>query len=167
MREIAVFAVLIMIAGAVVAHMVDRQAPPSAMAAQSEPPPTTSGASSRTVTLSRGNGGHFWTDARVEGRRVEFIVDTGASTVSLRASDAARLGIHPTAREYNVKVATANGETRAAMVHLQRVEVGDVVAYDVPAVVLADDSLGVNLLGMSFLSRVRWSHDHGKLVLEQ
>jgi aspartyl protease family protein len=166
MREITVFAVLIVIAGGVVARMADRQAPPAAMAARSEPP-ATSASNSRTVTLSRGNGGHFWTDARVEGRRVEFVVDTGATTVALRASDAARLGIHPTPREYTSKVSTANGETRAAMVHLQRVEVGDVVAYDVPAIVLPDESLGTNLLGMSFLSRVRWSHDHGKLVLEQ
>jgi aspartyl protease family protein len=166
MREIAVFAVLIMIAGAVVARMADHRGPQSAMTTQPEPV-STNGANSRTVTLARGNGGHFWTEARVEGRRIEFVVDTGASTISLRASDAARLGIHPTAREYNIKVSTANGVTRAAQVQLMRVEVGDIVVHDVPAVILADDSLGTNLLGMSFLSRVRWSHEHGKLVLEQ
>ena len=167
MREVIVFAVLIMIAAVVITRQVDRHAPPpSTMTAQTEPPSTT-GANSRMVTLSPGNGGHFWTDARVDGRRIEFVVDTGASNISLRASDAARLGIFPAAREYNVKVSTANGVTRAASVQLMRVEVGDIVVHDVPAIVLADDSLGTNLLGMSFLSRVRWSHEHGKLVLEQ
>jgi aspartyl protease family protein len=147
--------------------MADRQSPPTAMAAQSEPPPTTNGANSRSVTLTRGNGGHFWTDARVDGRRLELVVDTGASTIALRASDAARLGIHPSARDYNVKVSTANGMTKAALVQLRTVEIGNIVVRNVPALVHADDALGVNLLGMSFLSHVRWTHERGKLVLEQ
>jgi aspartyl protease family protein len=41
------------------------------------------------------------------------------------------------------------------------------VVRDVPALVHPDESLGVNLLGMSFLSRLRWTHERGKLVLEQ
>jgi aspartyl protease family protein len=57
--------------------------------------------------------------------------------------------------------------TKAALVQLQRVEIGDIVVRNVPALVHADDSLGVNLLGMSFLSRIRWTHERGKLILEQ
>ena len=136
----------------------------SALVAQPLPEPTNN---SRSVTLSRGNGGHFWTDARVDGRRLEFVVDTGASQISLRANDAAQLGIHPTPRDYSIKIGTANGVTRAALVQLRMVEIGNIVVRDVPALVLADGSLGVNLLGMSFLSRVRFTHDRGKLVLEQ
>jgi aspartyl protease family protein len=150
--------------------MADRTAhstaAPSAMAAQSATASTNS-KNSRSVTLARGNGGHFWTEARVDGRRLELVVDTGATAIALRASDAARLGIHPSARDYNVKVGTANGVALAAMVRLQTVEVGDIVVHDVPALVQTDDALGVNLLGMSFLSRVRWTHERGKLVLEQ
>jgi len=86
---------------------------------------------SRSITLSRGNGGHFWVDARVDGRRLEMVVDTGATQIALRASDAARLGIHPTARDYAVKVATANGITRAALVQLRAVELGDIIVRDV------------------------------------
>jgi aspartyl protease family protein len=66
-----------------------------------------------------------------------------------------------------VKVATANGVTRAALVQLRAVELGDIVVRDVPALVHPDESLAVNLLGMSFLSRLRWTHERGKLVLEQ
>jgi aspartyl protease family protein len=123
--------------------------------------------SSRTVTLSRSSDGHFRTDARIDGRRLELVVDTGASQIALRASDAARLGIHPTARDYSVRVSTANGITRAALVQLLRVEIDDIVVRDVPALVHPDETLGVNLLGMSFLSRVRWTHERGKLILEQ
>jgi len=47
------------------------------------------------------------------------------------------------------------------------VEIGNIVVRDLPALVSPDEALGVNLLGMSFLSRVRWSHDHGNLIIEQ
>ena len=57
--------------------------------------------------------------------------------------------------------------TKAALVQLRTVEVGDIVVRDVPALVHPDKALGVNLLGMSFLSRVRWTHERGKLVIEQ
>jgi aspartyl protease family protein len=167
MRQIVIFAAMVLAAGVVLARMADRQSPPIAMAAQSEPPPATNSSNSRSVTLTRGNGGHFWTEARVDGRRLELVVDTGASTIALRASDAARLGIHPSARDYNVKVSTANGMTKAALVQLRTVEIGNIVVRNVPALVHADDALGVNLLGMSFLSHVRWTHERGKLVIEQ
>jgi aspartyl protease family protein len=166
MHQIVIFAAMVLVAGVVVARMADRPSPPVVMAAQSEPPPS-SAANSRSVTVARGNGGHFWTEARIDGRRLELVVDTGASTIALRASDAARLGIHPSARDYSVKVSTANGITKAALVQLQMVEIGNIVVRNVPALVHADDALGVNLLGMSFLSRVRWTHERGKLVLEQ
>jgi aspartyl protease family protein len=170
MGRTIVLAAALLAVGIVVALLVDRSvhapAAPAAMAAQPIPEPTTS-SNSRSVTLSRRSDGHFWTDARVDGRRLEFIVDTGAGQIVLRASDAAMLGIHPTPRDYSLKIGTANGVTRAAPVQLRMVEIGNVVVRDVPAHVLADKSLGVNLLGMTFLSRVRFTHDRGKLVLEQ
>jgi aspartyl protease family protein len=168
MRQIAIFAATILVVGVIAVRMVDQRghAPPAAMAAQPEPAPTAS-SNSRSVALSRGDGGHFWTEARIDGRRLDLVVDTGASAIALRASDAARLGIHPAARDYSVKVSTANGVTRAAPVQLGMVEIGNIVVRDVPALVHADDALGVNLLGMTFLSRVRFSHERGKLILEQ
>jgi aspartyl protease family protein len=170
MGKFIIFAAAVLAAGVLVARWADRSGPigssPSAMAAAPVDSPT-SVSNSRTVTLSPGNDGHFWTDARVDGRRLQLVVDTGASQIALRAGDAARLGIHPTPRDYNVKVSTANGITRAALVQLRMVEIGNIVVRDVPALVHPDEALGVNLLGMSFLSRVRWTHERGKLVLEQ
>ena len=103
----------------------------------------------------------------MDGRRLAFMVDTGASQIALRESDAARLGFHPTPRDYSIKISTANGVGRAARVQLGMIEVGNIIVRDLPALISPDDALGVNLLGMSFLSRVRWSHERGKLIIEQ
>jgi aspartyl protease family protein len=170
MGKFFIFAAMILAVGTLAARWADRalltKASPSAMAAAQQSTPTNV-SNSRSVTLSRSSDGHFRADARVEGRRLELVVDTGASQIALRASEAARLGIRPTPRDYNIRVSTANGMTRAALVQLQRVEIEDIVVRDVPALVHPDETLGVNLLGMSFLSRVRWTHERGKLVLEQ
>jgi aspartyl protease family protein len=128
---------------------------------------TPEGSNSRTVSVSRGDNGHFSIDGLVDGRRLNFLVDTGASMIALRESDAARLGVHPAPREYTLRISTANGVIKAAPIELNRVEVGDLLVRNVSAVVLPDEALGQNLLGMSFLSRVHWQYQGSKLVLEQ
>jgi aspartyl protease family protein len=122
---------------------------------------------SRTIAIQRGENGHFRVDGRIDGRRVDFMVDTGASTIALREGDAARLGIHPSRREYTARISTANGIILAAPVELNRVEVGDLIVRNVRAMVLPDEALGENLLGMTFLAQVHWQYQSGKLVLEQ
>ena len=96
------------------------------------------------------------------------MVDTGATVIALTANDAARLGIHPAQREYVAEVKTANGTVHAAPTRLDRVEVGDLVVNDVAALVMPDGALSDNLLGLSFLSRLRrFEYSDGRLVLEQ
>ncbi len=119
-----------------------------------------------TVTLSN-NGRSFQVEARIDGRSIDFIVDTGASAIALRETSAAKLGIHPAARDYTIKMQTANGVGKAARVQLDRVEINGITVRDVAAVVVADEALSTNLLGMTFLSRIKWTHYRGKLVLEQ
>jgi len=169
MGQILTFALVLLVAGVVAAKFIDnKDAPTPAAMATAAPvaaPPVNN--NSRSVTLNRADNGHFQTEARVDGRRIEFIVDTGASHIALRESDAARLGIRPTPRDYTIKVATANGEGRAARTELRSVEIGGIVVRDLIAFVHPDEALSVNLLGMSFLSRVRWTYERGKLVLEQ
>jgi aspartyl protease family protein len=87
--------------------------------------------------------------------------------VAIPEREAARLSIRPSRREYTVQMKTANGTVMAAPTQLRMVEVGGIIVRDVPAVVMPDAALGENLLGMSFLSRVKWTHDRGRLVLEQ
>ena len=123
--------------------------------------------SSRTVRLENDGHGQFRVDARVDGRNIAFLVDTGAFAVALRESDAAKLGIFPRASEYTGRSQTANGVGKYAPVRLNRVEVNGITVRDVEAAVMTDDALKTNLLGMTFLSRIKFSHDRGRLVLEQ
>lgn len=123
--------------------------------------------SSRAVTLRQDSNGHYQTQARVDGTNVDFVVDTGATAVMLSATTAARLGIRPARSEYTAKVMTANGEIKAAIVKLNKIELGDITVRDVRALVHADDKLSINLLGMTFLSHVRWTHDRGRLIIEE
>jgi aspartyl protease family protein len=138
-----------------------------AMGSKSAPAPAQSSSNYRTVTLRSDGRGHFQVEARVDGRRIDFLVDTGASMIALRESAAARLGIHPRTSDYNVKTHTANGVGKAARVQLNSVEINGITVRDVEAFVVPDEALSTNLLGMTFLSRVKWTHDRGKLVLEQ
>jgi aspartyl protease family protein len=122
----------------------------------------------RSVAIARNGRGHFDVDGRVNGRRIEFVVDTGASVVALTARDAARLGIRPPPSAFTADVKTANGTVRAAPARLDIVEIGSLQLRDVSALVLPNDALSDNLLGLSFLSRLhRFEYSDGKLVLEQ
>ena len=127
--------------------------------------PTTSG---RSLMLGSDRQGHFQVEARVDGRFVDFVVDTGASLVVLRESAAARVGIRPQPRDYTATAVTANGKIKAARATIDRIEVGGITVYDVPAMVLPDEALAKNLLGVSFLSRLkRYEYANGRMVLEQ
>jgi aspartyl protease family protein len=146
-------------AGAVAMATGWRKAPP--------PPVQQVSTGYRSVKLEGDRNGHFHVDARIDGRDVGFVVDTGASKVVLRESSAAQLGIFPRPSEYTGNSSTANGVAKYAPVRLNRVEIDGIMVYDVDAAVMPDSALSVNLLGMTFLSRVKFSHDHGRLVLEQ
>ncbi len=122
----------------------------------------------RAVAIGRDSRGHFQTEARVDGRWIDFMVDTGASTIALTERDARRLGIFPSRSDFTVMVRTANGAVRAAPVQLNAVDVGGLVVRDVKALVMPDDALSENLLGLSFLTRLkRFEFANNKLVLEQ
>jgi aspartyl protease family protein len=89
------------------------------------------------------------------GISLGMLVDTGASTVVLRPADAQRLGIDIERLRYTVPVQTANGTTFAASVRLRNVSIGRIRLNDVEALVAKQGALKENLLGMSFLSRLR------------
>jgi aspartyl protease family protein len=173
MRQILLFAfVAMVIAGIlprVMSHVGEDQAAAAKPAMRAEPvqkPPTQSGY--RTVTVESGRGGHFQVEGAVDGRRLDFLVDTGATVVALCERDANRLGIFPRPTEYTGRTSTANGVIAVAPVRLSSLEINGIRVYDVAAVVIPDKSLSGNLLGMSFLSRVRrFEMANGRLVMEQ
>jgi aspartyl protease family protein len=171
MRQILVLAAIILAGGTYAARFVDRTVmhPGERVAAATpvQTQPETS-ASPHSLTLDAGPGGHFQVEAHIDGQRLSFLVDTGASQVALRESDAAELGIHPMPADYTATVSTANGNIKAARAKLDRIEVGDITVFDVAALVLPDEALSQNLLGVTFLSRLRrYEYANGRLVLEQ
>ena len=171
MRSIVTFAGLALAASILVpryaAHLGDAHAP-LAMAAHPQSPAVSNPANPRSVVVPRDGRGHFEVEARIDGRYLNFMVDTGATVIALTAGDAARLGIRPAPREFVAEVRTANGTVRAAPARLERVEVGDLVVHDVAALVMPEGALSDNLLGLSFLSRLHhFEYTDGKLVLEQ
>ena len=168
MRHVVLFAVLALVVAGLVPRFYPNVTGATAAANKTGPvDPFPDQSNSRSMTISRGDNGHFQVEATIDGRRMAFLIDTGASVIALRESDAGRLGIHPARREYTANVSTANGIVRAAPVELNRVDVGALTVRNVAGLVLPDEALGQNLLGMSFLSRVRWEHRNGRLVLEQ
>jgi aspartyl protease family protein len=169
MRHLFVIAGLFVALGAIFARYADRAmdatAVPknTAMAVDSEPRNA-----GRSVIISRDSRGHFQVNGRVDGKQLAFLVDTGASVITLTERDAARLGIRPALREFTAEVKTANGTVRAARTQLNRVEIDDVIVRDVAALVVPDQALSENLLGLSFLAKLRrFEYANGKLILEQ
>jgi aspartyl protease family protein len=169
MRNFMLFAILACLLAGLAPRLVDQVRRPSVVPASDVPlvaPAVAAGP--RSVVIARAANGNFDVDGSIDGRRLEFIVDTGASAVTLNSDDAARLGLHPAERDYTVALNTANGVVRGAPVRLNMVEVGDIMVRDVAAVIVPVEALRTNLLGLTFLSRLHhFDYRDGKLRLEE
>ena len=109
----------------------------------------------RMVRLKRQSTGHFVARTLINGGALELVVDTGATTIVLKPSDAEQVGIDISKLNYSVPVETANGSAFAAPVKLKTVLVGPVGLAGVDALVAMPGVLDQSLLGMSFLSRLK------------
>jgi aspartyl protease family protein len=171
MRNIMIFAAVMICLGSFMAQMADRMTPALANTMShhaATETPAAPAATGRTLSIPHDARGHFETEGRIEGQRINFMVDTGASVVALNETSAARFGVRPSQRDYNATVTTANGIVKAARTQLAMVDIGGVIVRDVDALVLPDEALSENLLGLSFLSRLkRFEYANGQLVLEQ
>lgn len=107
------------------------------------------------VRVRRRLDGHFAVRASVNGQSMTLMVDTGASSVVLKPADAERAGIDLGSLSYTVPVDTANGTTYAAAVRIRTLSVGPLLVRNVDALVARPGSVKENLLGMSFLRRLR------------
>lgn len=97
--------------------------------------------------------GQILLDAVVNGAPVRFLVDTGASLVTLTPADARAVGIGLRQLAFDERASTANGLVRMASVSLREIRLGQMTVSDVPAAVI--ENLNVSLLGMSFLNRLQ------------
>ena len=123
-------------------------------------------AETATVRIAQSDGGMYVTTGSINGKPVEFLVDTGATTVAMNDATARRLGIDYRAGERRL-VETASGITESWFVTLREVSVGAIRVPNVQAGVLRGDQPSRALLGMSFLSRTRIEHEHDTLVLKR
>jgi aspartyl protease family protein len=106
-----------------------------------------------TIVIDADTRGHFLIEAEVNDGTINFLVDTGATSVALGPDHLEQLGIEPGSLKFNLRSQTANGTARAARVTLDRISIGEITVNDVEAVVM-ERPLGTALLGMSFLSRL-------------
>lgn len=120
----------------------------------------------RQLSIAQGQGGHYWIAGSINGQPVQFLVDTGATSVAINEIQARRLGIDYRVDGRQIVVGTASGSAKAWRVNLNSVKVGAIDVLGVEAVVVEGGSPTDALLGMSFLSRVSWREDQGVLKLE-
>lgn len=129
--------------------------------------PQISSSQIRTASLRKEGDGHYWATARVNGVTVKFLVDTGASLVSLNQRDARRIGLDLENLQRNVNVSTASGKTRGSAAVIEEISIDGVELEDVTAVVI-DDGLEYSLLGMSFLNRLdSWAVTPNAIIIHE
>src|ERR1700749_451109 len=135
MRNIMIFAALMVAMGTIMAQMADRMTPALAhgVSQKAVPVETAEPNGLRSLSIPHDARGHFETEGRIEGQRIKFMVDTGASVVALNETSAARFGVRPSRSDYNATVTTANGTVKAARTQLAMVEIGGVIVRDVDA----------------------------------
>ncbi|MHB1123214.1 MAG: retropepsin-like aspartic protease family protein [Ramlibacter sp.] len=117
------------------------------------------------IVLTAGSGGHFMATGAINGRAAQFVVDTGATFVSMGAADAQRFGVDWKAGQRGA-AQTANGVMPAWRVKLASVRIGDIEVFDVDALV-SQQPIPAILLGNSFLNRFQMKRDHEQMVLER
>lgn len=116
-----------------------------------------------SIVLTQDRSGHYQVEGLINGQKVDFLVDTGATTIALPASTARAIGL-----EFGpqVTVNTANGPTRAWMTRLDRVSIGAIERGNVSASITESDFGGV-LLGMSFLKHYSLQQQDRKLIITE
>jgi len=117
----------------------------------------------QSVTLSAGAGGHFMTDGQINGGAVRLLVDTGATSVAIPASEANRLRIdYRKGRRGTTQ--TAGGPVEVYLVRLDSIRVGGIELQNIEAVVV-ERGLDIALLGNSFLNRMEIRQDGRTMTL--
>ncbi len=121
------------------------------------------GGKANRIVLKAGNGGHYMTAGQINGKAVQFMVDTGATSIAMSSIDAERAGINYKTGQ-PVRMSTANGVTQGYRIKLASVRVADVEIYEVDAVV-TPEAMPFMLLGNSFLTRFQMTQENDQLTL--
>jgi aspartyl protease family protein len=122
------------------------------------------GTNGSKIVLPIGSGGHFFAQGWINGKSIQFLVDTGATTVAMGMSDAKRMGIDYQ-KGLAVRMGTANGVAQGWLIKLSTLKIGDVEVYEVDAIVGPD--MPYALLGNSFLGRFNMNKTIDQMVLDK
>jgi aspartyl protease family protein len=107
-----------------------------------------------TVSFNRARDGHFYAELHVNGKPIEFVIDTGASDIVLSPKDAEFLGYPVSDLTYSGHANTANGVVPMARITLDSITLGRFTDHSIPATVNGGE-LETSLLGMHYLKRFR------------
>lgn len=153
----------------VAARQSERQQPAVIESHQAKPEPARHNPlAGRTARIDNDGRGHFVARAKMNGRSIDVLVDTGATLVAINESTARRLGIRLKPSDFKYTVRTANGTKKAAAATIKEIRIGRVIVRNVQASVSKDSSLSTVLLGMSFLGKLKkFEINSGTLILTQ
>lgn len=118
----------------------------------------------REVVLERNRYGHYVANGLINGRPVVFLLDTGATDISIPAHIARRFGLHEGRR---MSFETANGTAFGYATRLDSVSLGNITLTDLPASINPNVEHDEILLGMSFLKHLEFSQKGNTLTLRQ
>ena len=119
-----------------------------------------------TLRIRQSADGHFWVDAEVNAEPVRFLIDSGATTTAMTLATAQKAGINISDSPFPVILSTANGSVQAQRGTIQSLQIGPMLAKDLP-VVVAEEFGDSNVIGMNFLSSLRsWRVEGTEMVLE-
>ena len=116
------------------------------------------------VLLSQNKWGHYVFNGKINGKTVEFLLDTGASEVSIPENLANNLNLVSGAP---LQRYTANGSIKVYASSISNLEIGDIQLRDVFATINPNMKQGQILLGMSALKQVEFIQRDGTLILKQ
>lgn len=127
--------------------------------------PSLSVSGGETVIPLAANG-HYWVEASVNGRSIEFLVDTGATYTGITRRDAEVLGIRPDPQQLPIKLETANGTIEATLGRADELRLGNIVVRNLPVAVPTGIDDDTRVLGMNFLSTLAsWRVEGERLIL--
>jgi len=120
-----------------------------------------------SFTVAANAQGLYFTSGSINGRSVDFLVDTGANMVSLNAHHARRLGIDFKKQGKPVPVITASQKVIGYLVKLSKIKIGEILLRDINAIVIDGEQPQTILLGMSFLENTRMTKRGGVMTIEK
>ncbi|MBU4181908.1 MAG: retroviral-like aspartic protease family protein [Gammaproteobacteria bacterium] len=124
-----------------------------------------SGGGGQRIVLTADARGHFMPQGQINGKTVQFMVDTGATGIGIGAAEAQRINLK-FEHGQRVQMNTANGSANGYLIKLDSVRLGDVVVYDVAAIV-SPQPMPYVLLGNTFLTRFQMQRTNDQLTLEK